>query len=54
MSFIPILNVLRMFDSNEAVRGRFIGPKTWDLIDTKFLSQGAAVAALGVVWVGES
>ena len=37
LSFIPILNVLQMFESNEAVRGRLIGPKTWDLIDTKFL-----------------
>ena len=37
LSFIPILNVLRMFESNEAVRDRLIGPKTWDRIDTKFL-----------------
>ena len=37
LGFIPILNVLRMFESNEAVRGRLIGPKTWDRIDTKFL-----------------
>ena len=34
--------------------GRLIGPKTWDRIDTRFWSQGAAVAALGAVWVGES
>ena len=36
LSFIPILSVLRMFESNEAVRGRLIGPKPWDRIDTKF------------------
>ena len=30
LSFIPILSVLRMFELNEAVRGRLIGPKTWD------------------------
>ena len=28
LSFIPILSVLRMFELNEAVRGRLIGPKT--------------------------
>ena len=27
LGFIPILNVLSMFESNEAVRGRLIGPK---------------------------
>ena len=30
LSFIPILSVLRMFELNEAVRGRLIGPKTWN------------------------
>ena len=30
LSFIPILSVLQMFRLNEAVRGRLIGPKTWD------------------------
>ena len=30
LSFILILSVLRMFESKEAVRGRLIGPKTWD------------------------
>ena len=34
LSFIPILSVLSMFESNEAVRGRLIGPKPWDRIDT--------------------
>ena len=32
LSFILILSVLRMFESKEAVRGRWIGPKTWDRI----------------------
>ena len=36
LSFIPILSVLRMFLLNEAVRGRLIGPKPWDRIDTIF------------------
>ena len=36
LSFIPILSVLSMFRLNEAVRGRLIGPKTWDRIDKIF------------------
>ena len=32
LGFIPILNVLLMFRLNGAVRGRWIGPKTWDRI----------------------
>ena len=36
LSFIPILSVLRMFESNEAIRGRLIGPKTWERIDIIF------------------
>ena len=36
LSFIHILSVLSMFESNEAVRGRLIGPKPWDRIDTNF------------------
>ena len=36
LSFIPILGVLSMFESNEAVRGRLIGPKPWDRIDLNF------------------
>ena len=32
LGFIPILSVLRMFESKEAVRGHWIGPKTWDRI----------------------
>ena len=36
LSFIPILSVLRMFRLFEAVRGRLIGPKTWNRIDKIF------------------
>ena len=36
LSFIPILSVLRMFESIEAIRGRLIGPKPWDRINIKF------------------
>ena len=36
LGFIPILSVLRMFRLFEAVRGRLIGPKTWDRIDKFF------------------
>ena len=35
-----------MFELNEAVRGRLIGPKTWDRIDMNFFVPiGAAVTA---------
>ena len=54
LGFIPILSVLLMFQLNEAVRGRLIGPKTWDRIDRIFEREnGAAVTAppmLGAVW----
>ena len=44
LSFIPILSVLSMFESNEAVRGRLIDPKPWDRIDINFETKnGAAV-----------
>ena len=36
LGFIPSLSTLRMFELNEAVRGRLIGPKTWDRIDGNF------------------
>ena len=36
LSFTLILNVLLMFRLNEAVRGRLIGPKTWNRIDKIF------------------
>ena len=32
LRFIPSLSTLQMFESNEAVRGRLIVPKTWDRI----------------------
>ena len=54
LSFYSHLNVLLMFRLNEAVRGRLIGPKTWDRIDRIFEREnGAAVTAprmLGAVW----
>ena len=46
LSFIPSLSTLSMFELNEAVRGRLIGPKSWDRIVINFLNQnGAAVTA---------
>ena len=49
LSFIPILSVLSMFESNEAVRGRLIGPKPWDRIDINFETKhGAAVYGYGL------
>ena len=36
LGFIPSLSTLRMFESNEAVRGRLIGPKPWNRIDMNF------------------
>ena len=54
LSFYSHLNVLLKFRLNEAVRGRLIGPKTWDRIDRIFEREnGAAVTAprmLGAVW----
>ena len=36
-----------MFESNEAVRGRLIGPKPWDQIDIIFgTPNGVAVTAM--------
>ena len=46
LGFIPIFSVFRMFESIGAIRGRWIGPKTWDRINTNFFKpNGAAVAA---------
>ena len=39
LSFYSHINVLLMFRLNEAVRGRLIGPKTWDRIDRIFESK---------------
>ena len=36
LGFIHSLSTLSMFELNEAVRGRLIGPKTWDRIDIIF------------------
>ena len=36
LGFIPVLSTLQMFESNEAVRGRLIGPKPWDRINMNF------------------
>ena len=36
LSFYSHLNVLLMLRLNKAVRGRLIGPKTWDRIDRIF------------------
>ena len=36
MGFIPSLSTLSMFELNEAVRGRLIGPKTCDRIVGNF------------------
>ena len=48
LGFIPSLSALSMFESNEAVRGRLIGPKPWDRIDIIFETKiGAAVTVQG-------
>ena len=36
LGFILSLSTLSMFELNEPVRGRLIGPKTWDQIDIIF------------------
>ena len=36
LRFIPALSTLQMFESNEAIRSRLIGPKPWDRIDMNF------------------
>ena len=36
LGFIHSLSTLSMFELNEVVRGRLIGPKTWDRIDINF------------------
>ena len=44
--FIPSLSTLSMFELNEAVRGRLIGPKSCDRIDIIFgTPNGAAMTA---------
>ena len=52
LSFILILSVLRMFELNEAVRGRMIGPKTLDQIDIIFgTKMEQPVTAPRLFWV---
>ena len=52
LGFIPIFSVFRMFESIENIRGCWIGPKTWDRINTKFLKpNGAARSCSMAVWV---
>ena len=52
LNFIPILSVLSMFRLFEAVRGRLIGPKTWDRIDKIFgRKMEQPVAAPLLIWV---
>ena len=52
LGFIPIFNVFRMFESIEAIRGCWIGPKTWDRINIIFLKpNGAARSCSTAVWV---
>ena len=52
LGFIPILSVLLMFRLFEAVRGRLIGPKTWDRIDKIFgRKMEQPVAAPRLIWV---
>ena len=52
LSFIPISSVLSMFGLNEAVRGRLIGPKTWDRTDIIFgTKMEQPVTAPRLIWV---
>ena len=52
LGFNPILSVLSMFRLFEAVRGRLIGPKTWDRIDKIFgRKMKQPVAAPRLIWV---
>ena len=55
LGFTPISNVSLMFRMNEAMRGRLIGPKTWDRIVRNslgfFSPSVTAPRLLGAVWV---
>ena len=55
LGFYSHLSVLLMFRLNEAVRGHWIGPKTWDrIIGNFFRNFGEAVSVqshVGAVWV---
>ena len=51
LSFYSHLNVLLMFRLFEAVRGRLLGPKTWDRIDKFFgRKMEQPVAAPRMIW----
>ena len=51
LGFYSHLSVLLMFRLFEAMRGRLIGPKTWDRIYKIFgRKNGAAVAAPRLIW----
>ena len=54
LGFIPILNVLLMFRLNEVVRGRWIGPKTWDRIigNIFFAMEQPVTVGMGCLGVG--
>ena len=55
LSFYSHLNVLLMFRLNEAARGRWIGPKTWDRIIGNFFRNFGEVISVQshvrAVWV---
>ena len=51
LGFIPALSTLQMFESNEAIRGRLIGPKPWDRIDINFWKPKCFVVTVRAVWV---
>ena len=55
LSFYSHLNVFRCFDWFEVVRGRLIGPKTWDRIVGIFLRISLVAVSVqshvGAVWV---
>ena len=52
LGFIPILSVLLMFQLFEAVRGRLIGPKTWDRIDKNFWEKNGAARGCSTADLG--
>ena len=47
LGFMPSLSTFSMFELNEAVRGRLIGPKTWDRIVRNFLQSVIVGAVMG-------
>ena len=52
LSFYSHLSVLLMFELNDVVRGRLIGPNTWDRIDIIFgTKMEQSVTASRLIWV---